>query len=54
MSNENEKKGIFGRLGGNKKSKSSCCCNVEIEEIPEEKDGDKNDSSMPDEKNSCC
>ena len=39
MNNEkgNEKKGLFARLAENKKSKrNSCCCNIELEEIPEE------------------
>lgn len=37
MENENEKKGLFARLAGTKKpQKSACCCNFEVEEIPEE------------------
>lgn len=36
MDSENEKKGLFGRITGSKKKKNSCCCNIEIEEIPEE------------------
>ncbi|MHC1720367.1 MAG: hypothetical protein AB9844_06780 [Clostridiaceae bacterium] len=33
---ENEKKGFFGRLTENKKSKKgSCCCNIKLEEIVE-------------------
>lgn len=41
MKNEknNERKGFFGRLTENKKSKKgSCCCNIELEEITEDKD----------------
>jgi hypothetical protein len=34
MDNEKEKKGLFGRITGSSKKKSSCC-NIEIEEIPE-------------------
>lgn len=46
MEKENEKKGLLGRLAGNKASKkSSCCSGFELEEIPEEKD-DKADQ-MP-------
>jgi len=37
MKNDNEKKGLLNRLNENKKAKkSSCCCNIEVEEIPEE------------------
>jgi len=52
MSNENEKKGLFGRLGGNKKTKNSCCCNIKIEEIPDEKE--KNVDDTPSDHNCCC
>lgn len=46
MSNENEKKGLFGRLTGAKKTKNnSCCCNVELEEISDEKEEDKNEKN---------
>lgn len=56
MEKENKKKGLFERLIGSKKTKkSSCCCNIELEEVPEEnttskdaKDSDKNKNS------SCC
>lgn len=42
MKNENEKKGLFERLtGGKKAKKSSCCCNIELEELPEEKEDSK-------------
>jgi len=37
MKNEDEKKGLFGRLiVGKKVKKSSCCCNIEFEELPDE------------------
>jgi len=46
-----EKKGMFGRIFGNKEKKSSCC-NLEIEEIPEENNKEKDE---PENKNnSCC
>lgn len=35
MEKKEEKKGLFQRLHG-KKKENSCCCNVELEEIPEE------------------
>lgn len=35
---ENEKKGFFYRLRDNKKPKKGCCCNFELEEIPEKKE----------------
>ena len=42
MSTENEKKGFFERLfGENKPKKSSCCGNMEFEEIPEESVNDQ-------------
>lgn len=47
------KKGLFARL--TKSKKDSCCCNIELEEIPEE--NNKNTSeSTPKEKgsDSCC
>lgn len=45
MENENEKKGILKNLGKTKKAKkSSCCCNFEIEEIPDETEENKKDS----------
>ena len=34
MDNEKEKRGLLGRITGIKKKKSSCCSNIEIEEIP--------------------
>jgi len=46
--NEKEKKGLFGRLFGNSKSKGSCCGNFELEEIPEEHSDNKNEK-MPKE-----
>jgi len=53
---ENEKKGLFERLTGNKKvKKSSCCGSFEIEELPEENADNKNDKISKKEKsNSCC
>lgn len=56
MRDENEKKGLFGRLVGSKKvKKSSCCGSFELEEIPEEKDENTNPETPKDKKvNSCC
>ena len=56
MKNENEKKGFFERLFGSKETKKcSCCCNFEVEELPEENTDDKNEKeSSKDEGNSCC
>ena len=56
MKNENEKKGLFARLVGNKKAKkSSCCCNLLIEEIPEKNNDNKSEiKSSEDKGNSCC
>lgn len=56
MKNENEKKGLFVKLAENKKvKKNSCCCNIELEEIPDEqvKEEEKKDASKKN-KNSCC
>lgn len=53
---DNEKKGIFGRITGSNKKKNSCCCNIEIEEIPEEesvKDGE-NSSQCCSGSSGCC
>lgn len=38
MENETKKKGLFERLGGVKRVNKSSCCNIQLEEIPEEKD----------------
>ncbi|MPM13134.1 hypothetical protein SDC9_59489 [bioreactor metagenome] len=46
---DNEKKGIFGRITGSNKKKSSCC-NIEIEEIPEEENVKVSENSS----SSCC
>ena len=56
MENENEKKGLFDRLNGIKKAKKkSCCCNFEIEEIPEEKNEKKDEKKTQKGKGgSCC
>lgn len=36
MSNEKEKKGLFGLFSGKKSKKGSCCCGgFELEELPE-------------------
>lgn len=56
MKNENGKKGLFVKLSENKKvKKNSCCCNIELEEIPDEPENkkDKEDISKKN-KNSCC
>ena len=51
MENENEKKGLFARLTGTKKpKKSACCCNFEVEEIPEEPKNQANEKAAKDEK----
>ncbi len=52
MKEENEKKSLFVRLAG-KGKKKSCCCNIEVEEIPEENQDEKKDARK-DEGNSCC
>ena len=56
MKNENEKKGLFYRLRDNKKpKKSSCCCNFELEEIPEEKEENKDEGeTSKNNGKSCC
>ncbi len=56
MKNENEKKGFFARLTENKEAKkSSCCCNVELEEIPDENNDNQSDKkSLTEKGNSCC
>ena len=56
MKNENEKKGLFKRLLGDKKvKKGSCCGNFEIEEIPDDKEDNNNEITSKDKKgNSCC
>lgn len=55
MKTEDKKEGFFARLIGSRKAKKkSCCCNIEIEEIPEEekrkdrtkKDIENDDSCM--------
>ena len=54
MKDENEKKGLFVRLAG-KGKKNSCCCNIEVEEIPEEnKDDQKEKEAKKDKGSSCC
>lgn len=54
MKKEEMKKGLFGNLFGAKKEKGGCC-NIELEEVTEEKSGNANDSkATKKEKNSCC
>ena len=51
MENKNEKKGLFARLTGTKKpKKSACCCNFEVEEIPEEQKDQVDKKTAKDEK----
>lgn len=53
MKNEEKKKGIFGGLFGAKKKGG--CCNIELEEVTEEKSDNANDSeATKQENNSCC
>lgn len=47
MKNDNEKKGLFDRLNG-KAKKSSCCCNFELQEIPNEKEENNQEKSAKD------
>lgn len=56
MKNENEKKGLFERLIGSKKvKKSTCCCNVQVEELLEENADHKDPQDAAKAKNnSCC
>ncbi len=56
MKNGNEKTGLLGRLmGGNKAKKSSCCCNIELEELPKKNTDNKEPKDSPKSKNnSCC
>ena len=52
MKNENEKKGLFARFKENNK-KSSCCCDFEIEEVPEANKEDEDRSEKPEEDGGC-
>ena len=56
MKNENEKKGLFERLFESKKTKkNTCCCNIELEELPEQNTDNKKPNDPPKQKNnSCC
>lgn len=56
MSSENEKSGIFRRIIGSRKPpKNSCCCNVELEELPKENADTGNDNkSSTGKDNPCC
>lgn len=49
MDNEKEKRGLFGRITGSNKKKSSCC-NIEIEEITEDDDVKVSEQSS----SACC
>lgn len=52
--NENEKKGLLSRLTGNKMiKKTSCCCAIELEEIPDESE-EKESKEPKDKGGSCC
>jgi len=53
MKNE-KKKGIFGGLFGTKKEKGGCC-DIELEEVTEDKSDNVNNSEeTKQENNSCC
>lgn len=55
MKNENEKQGLFARLAGKKAKQGSCCCNVEVEEIPEDNEKEKgNDTPKSEGKGKPC
>jgi hypothetical protein len=56
MKEENEKRGLFERISlKGKPKKSSCCCNVELEEIPEAEVGKEDQQKeKKDGGNSCC
>lgn len=58
MKNEKgiEKKGLFARLAESKKSKkNSCCCNIELEDIPEENNKNASESTAKEKSpDSCC
>ncbi len=47
MNNEKEKKGLFGFFSGKKAKKGSCCCDFELEEVPE-KDGKEEKTEITD------
>lgn len=54
MKNEEKKKSLFGNLFVTKKEKGGCC-NIELEEVTEEKSDNVNDSeATKQENNSCC
>ena len=54
MKSEEKKKGILGGLFGTKKEKGGCC-DIELEEVPEDKEEktNENEASKKDN-NSCC
>ena len=55
MKNENEKKGLLGRLtGGKKEKKNSCCSGFRIEEIPDESAETKKPNDLLKQSNDCC
>jgi hypothetical protein len=50
MKTEGEKKGLFGRVKiAPKPKKTSCCCNIELEEIP---DNEQENEAQPPKKDS--
>jgi hypothetical protein len=53
MKNETEKKGLFARVT-KKEKKSSCCCNVELEEIPEDESNEKTADKKSEKDNDSC
>ena len=54
MKNIEKKKTILERLFGSKKEKGGCC-NIELEEIVEEKDDNSNSDNVANKENdSCC
>lgn len=48
---EAKKKGFWARLFGTKKS---CCCNLKIEEVPEEPKKDAPQKNEPEQSGCCC
>lgn len=54
MEKDNKKPGFFKKLAGiDKEKKGSCCCNFELEEVPEENAGTENPEPGK-KKTSCC
>jgi hypothetical protein len=54
MKNENKEKSLLERLTGKKEKKKSCCCNFEVEEIPEDKYAEKCKNESNKCKGDCC